>query len=147
MPLSIRPVEPQDYPQWLVLWQGYQAFYKVDLPDEVTAGTWARFFEAAEPVHAMVCTDGPTLLGIVHYIYHRNTWMIEPVCYLQDLFTAEAARFRGVGRSLIEAVYAAAASAGCSRVYWTTHETNTQAMVLYDKIATQSGFLQYRKQI
>ncbi len=147
LPLIIRPVALQDRAQWYDLWRGYQVFYEVDLPVAVTDATWARFFDEAEPVHALVCADGHGLLGIVHYLFHRNTWMIEPVCYLQDLFTSKAARGRGVGRKLIESVYHEAARKQCSRVYWNTHESNTQAMLLYDKIAVQSGFLQYRKQL
>jgi len=145
MQLTIRPLDPADRPAWEVLWRGYQVFYKTDLPDVVTETTWTRFFAPDEPVHALVAEADGVLLGLVHYLFHRNTWMVEPVCYLQDLFTAEAARGRGVGRGLIEAVYAAAAQAGCSRVYWMTHETNAQAMRLYDQVAEKSGFLQYRK--
>jgi GNAT superfamily N-acetyltransferase len=51
----------------------------------------------------------------------------------------------GVGRALIEAVYANARQAGASRVYWQTHETNTTAMQLYDQLAEKSGFIVYRK--
>jgi GNAT superfamily N-acetyltransferase len=50
--------------------------------------------------------------------------MIDPICYLQDLFTVQAARGKGVGRALIEGVYHQAMLAGCPRVYWQTHETN-----------------------
>jgi len=145
MQLTIRPLDPADRPAWEALWRSYQIFYKTDLPDVVTETTWTRFFAPDEPVHALVAEADGVLLGLVHYLFHRNTWMVEPVCYLQDLFTAEAARGRGVGRGLIEAVYAAAAQAGCSRVYWMTHETNAQAMRLYDQVAEKSGFLQYRK--
>jgi hypothetical protein len=42
-------------------------------------------------------------------------------------------------------VYEEARRAGASRVYWLTHETNAEAMVLYNKVADRSGFLQYRK--
>ena len=82
---------------------------------------------------------------MVHYIFHRSTWSDGPTCYLQDLFTAEAARGHGVGRALIEAVYGRAKEKGASRVYWLTHETNAVAMKLYDRIAEKSGFVQYRK--
>ena len=63
---------------------------------------------------------------------------------MQDLFTVDAARGKGVGRALIEAVYAAAKIEGAARVYWQTHETNATAMVLYNKVAERSGFLVYR---
>jgi GNAT superfamily N-acetyltransferase len=109
--------------------------------------TWSRFFDAYEPVNALVAELQGELVGLVHYIFHRSTIMIAPTCYLQDLFTSEAARGRGVGRALIEAVYAKASAAGSPRVYWMTHETNQSAMCLYDQVAERSGFLQYRKML
>ena len=147
---TVRSVEPRDRAAWAPLWDGYNAFYgrsgSTALPAEVTEMTWARFFDAYEPVHALVAeADDGRLLGLVHYLFHRSTTSIEPICYLQDLFTGEAARGRGVGAALIEAVYGRARAAGCSRVYWQTHETNARAMRLYDQVATKSGFLVYRK--
>jgi GNAT superfamily N-acetyltransferase len=96
-------------------------------------------------VHAFVAESAGRIVGIVHYIFHRSTWTEAPYCYLQDLFTAEDVRGLVVGRALIEAVYAKAREEGAARVYWHTHETNTVAMQLYDKIADKSGFVQYRK--
>ncbi len=145
MACIIRPVEPADRPRWELLWKGYLTFYKVDLPPDVTETTWRRFFDGLEPVRALVAEDDEALIGLVHYLFHRSTWMIGPTCYLQDLFTTESARGKGVGGALIEAVYRSAAQAGAGRVYWNTHETNATARALYDKVATRSGFIQYRK--
>ncbi|MEV1176789.1 GNAT family N-acetyltransferase [Nonomuraea sp. NPDC049784] len=33
---------------------------------------------------------------------------------------------------------------GCSRVYWNTHESNTTARSLYDKVAENRGFIRYQ---
>jgi GNAT superfamily N-acetyltransferase len=147
--LIIRPATRDDHDQWLPLWDGYNAFYgragDTALDPAVTAMTWSRFFDAYEPVHALVAEQGGRLLGLTHYLFHRNTTAIEPNCYLQDLFTTEQARGKGVGRALIEGVYARAKVAGASRVYWQTHETNATAMKLYDQVAEKSGFLVYRK--
>jgi GNAT superfamily N-acetyltransferase len=107
----------------------------------------ARFFDAYEPVHALVAERDGELLGLTHYLFHRSTIAIEPFCYLQDLFTSEAARGRGVARALIHRVYERAKLAGSPRVYWHTHETNHIAMQLYDKVAERSGFVVYRKQL
>jgi GNAT superfamily N-acetyltransferase len=145
--MNIRSVAPADFAQWSPLWEGYNSFYERTIPAEVTRMTWARFFDAYEPVQAMVAEEDGRLLGLVHYLFHRNTAMIEPVCYLQDLFTNEAARGKGIGRALIEAVYQRARIAGSPRVYWMTHETNLTAMKLYDQVAERSGFVQYRKQM
>lgn len=145
--LVVRSVTPADHAAWLPLWEGYNRFYERTAAPEVTALTWQRFFDAYEPMHAVVAEQEGRLLGMVHYLFHRNTSMIGPTCYLQDLFTSEAARGRGVGRALIECVYARAREAGASRVYWMTHETNHTAMRLYDQVAERSGFVQYRKQL
>jgi GNAT superfamily N-acetyltransferase len=149
--LLIRPIEPADYEQWLPLWDGYNEFYgrsgATALPLEITQTTWARFFDPEEPVNALVAESNGKLVGITHYIFHRSTITIGLSCYLQDLFTNEAVRGKGVGRALINGVYERAKLTGSPRVYWQTHETNITAMKLYDKIAERSGFLVYRKQI
>src|SRR3982750_4491465 len=98
--LLIRPVLQEDFAGWKPLWDGYNAFYGREgdtaLPDTVTQMTWSRFFDAYEPMHALVAERNGELLGTVHFIYHRTTISIGPTCYLQDLFTAEAARGKGV---------------------------------------------------
>ena len=146
--LLIRPVRPEDYDLWLPLWEGYNTFYgrsgPTALPLEIIQTTWRRFFDPAEPVHALVAESDGTLLGLTHYLYHRSTISIEPVCYLQDLFTAEAARGMGVATALIQEVYQQAMQAKSSRVYWHTHETNLTAQRVYDKVAERSGFIVYR---
>lgn len=148
---SVRVVRREDYDQWLPLWDGYNASYghsgATALPPAITAMTWSRFFDAYEPMHAVVADQNGTLIGLTHFLFHRSTIAIEPTCYLQDLFTSESARGRGVGRALIAAVYEAARHAGYSRVYWQTHETNRNAMLLYDKVAERSGFVVYRKML
>jgi GNAT superfamily N-acetyltransferase len=150
MPL-IRPVTQTDHEQWLPLWEGYNAFYgrsgPTALPAEVTRTTWGRFFDDEEPVHALVAEEDGRLVGVTHFLFHRSTTTVEPTCYLQDLFTDPALRGRGVGRALIEGVHAAARSAGSTRVYWLTHETNATAMRLYDRVAVRSGFVVYRQDI
>jgi len=150
-PFAIRVPRPDDYPGWKVLWDGYNAFYgregETALPEEITRATWLRFFDAYEPVHALVAHQGGELLGLVHFIFHRSTIQIAPTCYLQDLFTAAPARGRGIGRALIEAVYTRAAAAGTGRVYWHTHETNATARALYDRLAERSGFIVYRRML
>jgi GNAT superfamily N-acetyltransferase len=144
-----RPVIPTDFPRWKPLWDAYNAFYgrsgPTALPEETTRLTWSRFFDAYEPMHALVAERNSQLLGLVHYIFHRSTIAPTSNCYLQDLFTVEAARGQGVGRALIQDVYRRAEAARCARVYWLTHESNSTARALYDQVAENSGFLVYRK--
>ncbi|MEJ3653841.1 GNAT family N-acetyltransferase [Actinomycetes bacterium KLBMP 9759] len=149
MTLFVRDIEESDFTAWKPLWDGYNAFYgrsgETALPAHVTDMTWSRFFDAYEPVHALVAESDSEIVGLVHYLFHRTTILIQPTCYLQDLFTSEAARGKGVGRALIEAVSERAKAAGSPRVYWHTHETNATAMRLYDSLATRSGFVVYSR--
>lgn len=146
--ILVRSITEPDYVHWRPLWDGYNTFYgrsgATALPEEITRTTWARFFDDDEPVHALVAELDRRIVGIAHYLFHRSMIAIEPVCYMQDLFTATEARGRGVGRKLIEAVCDRARAAGSRRVYWHTHETNATAMRLYDTVAEKSGFVVYR---
>jgi GNAT superfamily N-acetyltransferase len=147
----VRDIREADWERWLPLWEGYNTFYErvgpTALPETVTRTTWARFFDPAEPVHALVAEADGALLGLVHYLFHRTTTSIAPTCYLNDLFTSVQARGRGVGRALIEAVYDRARRAGSNRVYWLTHETNAVARRLYHEVSTMSGFIVYRTDV
>jgi hypothetical protein len=143
--VEIRSVDDKDFDIWLPLWMDYQRFYEADIPASVTLGTWERFLDPREPLHAALAMAGRHAVGLVHSVYHRSTWTTEDYCYLQDLFVAGDARGGGIGRALIEHVYADAKRRGAARVYWLTHEENRSAMQLYDRIADRSGFIQYRK--
>lgn len=140
----VRPLREQDYADWLSLWQGYQAFYKVEIDAATTATTWSRLLDEREPMHAALSHDKGRITGLVHWIYHRSTWTSGDYCYLQDLFVAPDARKAGLGAALINFVYAEAARHGASRVYWLTHKTNEAGISLYRKLADESGFIQFR---
>jgi GNAT superfamily N-acetyltransferase len=147
--MMIREPTLDDYPQWLSLWTGYNAFYGREGPTalapEITESTWRRFFDPDEPMHALVAERDGKLVGLAHYLFHRSTTSIAPVCYLQDLFTSEEARGQGVATALVERASEEAKGHGSQRVYWQTHETNARARKLYDRIAERSGFIVYRR--
>jgi GNAT superfamily N-acetyltransferase len=143
--IVIRPVGIDEHAAWQPLWKGYLDFYKTSVPQEVYDTTWARLHDPSEPMGLLGAYVDGKLLGIVHYLYHRSCWTIGDYCYLQDLFVREEARKLGLGRALIEAVYAKARADGASRVHWLTHETNATARALYDTLADRPGFTQYRK--
>ena len=145
--IRIRPLQPDDHAAWLPLWRAYQSFYEVDIPPDVSSVTWTRLLDPAEPVAGALAWNGPAAVGLVHLVRHRSCWTVGDYCYLQDLFVAPEVRGSGVGRRLIEHVYDVAERDGCSRVYWLTHETNTAAMLLYDRVAQRSGFVQYRRNL
>src|SRR6476660_1621420 len=148
---SVRPLRRDDYGQGLPLWDGYNAVYgrsgETALPAEITTTTWERFFDPIEPISALVAEVGDKVVGIAHYVFPRSSNKIEPVCYLQGLFTLPAMRGRGIGRSLIEGVYQRASQEGARRVYWHTQDTNAAGRALYDKVAKHTGFIVYTRDL
>ena len=145
-PLTLRPLRAEDRPQWAELWTGYLTFYESSVAPEVYDSTFARLLgDDPRDFNCIVAEQDGKLLGIVHYLFHRHAWKIEDVCYLQDLFAVPEARGTGVGRKLIEAVYAAADAAGAPSVYWLTQDFNHTARQLYDRVGVLGPFIKYSR--
>lgn len=94
-----------DARDWLSLWQGYCAELGGRVSDEATNGLWQRILSPREPIGCLLgfsreCEP----VGFANYVLHPHTWSLRPVCYLDDLFVATAARGEGAGRALIEAL-------------------------------------------
>lgn len=144
MSLTIRPLQQSDHADWRRLWTEYLVFYKTTVSEEVYATTWQRLFAPGEyePKGFIAILDGKAV-GLTHYMYHRTCWSLVNNCYLQDLFTDETTRGKGVGRALIKAVQDEAGTIGVKNVYWMTHETNATARKLYDSVARRTGFIEY----
>jgi GNAT superfamily N-acetyltransferase len=145
--IQLAPLAANQHAAWLPLWRGYQSFYKTDIPADVSAVTWSRLLDPMEPMGGALAWDGTAAVGLVHHIRHRSCWTTGDYVYLQDLFVSPHMRGAGIGRKLIEYVYELAAAQGCARVHWLTHESNKDAMFLYDQVAERSGFVQYRRTI
>jgi len=146
MPLKIRPLGVEDRSDWAQMWSDYLSFYDIEVAPEVYETTFARLINPANRVqNALVAERDGAAVGIVHYIYHAHNWRVEDVCYLQDLYAKEAVRGQGIGRALIEAVYAAADANGTPNVYWMTQDFNANARLLYDRIGTLTPFIKYSR--
>lgn len=141
---TIRPLAEADKDAWAPLWAGYLEFYETSLDPAISELTFARLLDSGEAMFALAAEQDGRVVGITHCIPHATTWASGPYVYLNDLFVAAEARGSGVGRALIEAVYAEAGRLGAARVYWLTHESNETARLLYDKVAKNHGFIQYQ---
>lgn len=140
----IRSLQPADEVEWRRLWTGYLEFYQTTVPEAVYASTFARLLgDDPQDFSALVAEGDGKLLGLTHFLFHRHAWKVENVCYLQDLYVDPAARGTGLGRKLIEAVYARADAAGSPAVYWLTQDFNAEARKLYDRIAKVTPFIRY----
>ena len=146
MSVTVRPLRHADKTQWKWLWNAYLEFYEASVPDLVYSTTFGRLVDPAVPAQfGLIAESNGHAVGLVHIILHPHNWRLEEVCYLQDLYVVPEARGTGAGRSLIEAVYAAADANGTPSVYWLTQEFNTSARQLYDRIATITPFIKYQR--
>lgn len=144
--VTIRPLEARDEDQWRALWTGYLEFYQTSVPEDVYQSTFARLLgDDPQDFSCFVAEQDGKLIGLTHFLFHRHAWKVENVCYLQDLYAAPEARGTGVGRQLIEAVYAAADAKGAPAVYWLTQDFNHTARQLYDRIAKLTPFIRYQR--
>jgi GNAT superfamily N-acetyltransferase len=144
MTLTVRPLGIADQAAWRALWAAYLAFYETEVSETVRDTAFARLLsDDPHEFCGLIAEAGGRPVGLVHYLFHRHGWRIEPVCYLQDLYVAPGARGRGVGRALIMAVYAAADAAGAPAVYWLTQHFNAPARALYDQVGTSTPFVKY----
>ena len=144
MSIQVRPLQAQDLAPWSALWQSYLTFYNSTLPPEQTERTWQRLMDAQFNLHGLAALQGDTLVGITHYLFHPSSWTEHDDCYLQDLFVVPEHRGQGIARQLIDSVVDAAKGHPAQRVYWLTQESNATARLLYDKVASSTGFIQYR---
>jgi len=144
--VSVRPLVTSDESDWRRLWTAYLAFYDSSVPEEVYQSTFARLLgDDPQDFTCLIAEVDGKPVGLTHYLFHRHAWKVENVCYLQDLYADPAVRGKGIGRALIEAVYAAADDAGSPTVYWLTQDFNATARQLYDRIAAKTPFIKYQR--
>jgi GNAT superfamily N-acetyltransferase len=141
---TVRPITAADHAAWLPLWQGYVAFYESTVTQAQTALTWQRLLDPAFNLNGLVAEQGGVIVGFTHYLFHPATWAVGDYCYLEDLFVNPAVRGGGAGRALIEGVKHVALAKGAAKLYWLTQTHNTTARILYDAVATDTGFMHYQ---
>jgi len=144
--VTIRTVRADDEAQWRRLWTLYLEYYESSVPEQVYQTTFARILsDDIGEVRGLIAELDGQPVGLVHYLFHRNTWQVENVCYLEDLFVDHHVRGTSIGRALIEAVYAAADAAGCPNVYWLTQHFNEAGRRLYDRVGRLTPFIRYER--
>lgn len=144
--VSVRALEQRDQEDWRRLWAAYLLFYETTLPDTVFDSSFERLLgDDPRDFCGLVAEVDGRVVGLAHYLFHRHGWKIEDTCYLQDLYVDPSVRGSGVGRALIEAVYAAADAADAPSVYWMTQDFNHDARRLYDRVGALTPFIKYAR--
>ncbi len=144
--LRVRPLQASDKAEWSRLWSAYLAFYETSRPADLHDLYFERLLgDDPRDYSGLIAEVDAKPAGLAHYLFHRHGWSEADVCYLQDLYADPAHRGHGVGRALIEAVYAAADAASADQVYWLTQDFNATARRLYDRIGKVTPFIKYNR--
>lgn len=144
--ITLRAPTLADRAAWDALWTAYLDYYETDLSKAAHDAAFEQLL-SSDPAtfNGRIAWKNTDPIGLVHWVHHPHMWRPEGVCYLQDLFTAPGARGQGVGRTLIEAVYADADARGAPSVYWLTQEFNYAGRMLYDRIGARTPFIRYNR--
>ena len=111
--VTVRPLRKEDEAEWRRMWTAYLDFYETKVEEEIYQTALERMLsDAPGEFNGLVAEVDGQLVGLAHYLFHRFLWTVEDTCYLMDLFVDPAIRGKGVGRALIDAVYAEAAKSG-----------------------------------
>lgn len=135
--MKIRPLEKDDFPQWLPLWDGNNMGVK---NEPVTTETWSRLMDPDFPIHGLCAVDGDRMLGFVHYVVHPTTGSIEPICYMQDVYVDPDQRKKGIAHKLVTEVAKLKAKENWARIYWLAESDNIAAQKLYKDIGVKLDF-------
>lgn len=133
--LTIRTATPADMPDLMRLFRGFMDYNgDPSPPDAELAGAIAPVFDDPHAeIRITLAADG-TPIGYAHIRHYYSIWMAAPECFLEDLFVEEARRDRGVGRRMLEDVFARARERGCKRVRLDTNERNDRGIYLYETL-------------
>lgn len=144
MSVIIRPAAADDYADWRRLWDAYTGFYATTLDDEVTMTTWSRCLDPDTQMFCRLAEEDGEIAGFSLSVLHEGSWVIRPICYLEDLFVDESRRGNGIGRALVADLVDLGQKMKWSRLYWHTREANAVARRLYEQFTPASGFIVYR---
>ncbi len=141
--ITLRDAMPHDEARWRDLWAGYTSFYETDVPDDVTAHTWARILDPASPISCRLAECAGKVVGFAISVLHPGTWGHGPRCYLEDLFVDPTVRGGGIGRALIGDLVTRGRAEGWTELYWHTKASNSAARRLYDSFTPADTFVRY----
>lgn len=144
--LSIRDLEKSDHDHWKKLWTAYLNFYEVTVSESVYRSAFKSLIaKNKSDFQGIVAEKKGKIVGLAHFLFHRNLWSTQDTCYLGDLFVDPLNRGNGVGRKLIEEVSERAKLCNVLDMYWLTEESNHKGRILYDKVAKKTELIVYEK--
>lgn len=131
--VCIRPVGPGELSGLLGLMAEHAAFERGEAPAQ--AQPLSRvLFELPARLFVWVASDGADLLGYAAASREFSAWQGREHLHMDCLFVSAAARNRGLGAQLAQAVIAFAAAEGLAEVQWQTPAWNHDAVRFYERL-------------
>ena len=141
---SIRKIDATDRSRWEELFHGYADFYKVPLEDNTKETVWGWIHDSDNDFWCDLAVDeSDNIVGFTQYQLMHRSLSGGMVCYLSDLFVDPAIRGSGVGRLMIDHVFAFAKTNNINNVRWLTQDFNYPGRRLYDTYGLKSDFILY----
>ena len=145
---TVRLIAPNDERGWRDLWTTYNASYPrtEETMSALTTQNFNRFLDPDDSVNCVVAISrADEVIGFVTWYLHPSTSHIGGKICMHDLYVDSSIRNSGVGRKLIEFVFAEADRKRIEVVYWFTAAENEVAQGLYGKIAKRTNFVRYER--
>lgn len=143
----VRDLERGDRSSWSELYRGYREFYRVPANDEAVATTWEWMITREHGLRGIVAIDARgqvTALANLRLFARPSSGTMG--LYLDDLFTAPAARGSGAASALLGRASEIANEEGANVVRWITEDDNAVARRIYDAHATATPWVTYDMQ-
>ncbi len=141
--VTVRPLAATDREAWESLYRGYRDFYGKAHDPAVFHTVWGWLMDPAHETRGLLAVAGDTPVGIGHFRRFARPIDGGHGIYLDDLFTAEAARGTGAGSAILAELARIAAAEGAALVRWITADSNATARSVYDRVANQTAWVTY----
>lgn len=141
---KIRKIRKADKNNWKQMFLHYMDFYETTVSDQISENTFNKLLANDDKIGCLIACDKNEIpVGFLTYLSHFNTWKLNPVCYINDLFVCHEHRKNGITKLLFREVKKLSEQNGWSQIYWLTKPDNTIARTLYDKIAKGQAWIEY----
>ena len=147
--IAVRPATAADADQLLKLTEEMDRFYGATDFDDL--GLRRRqlhdaLFGDIPAARALLAFDQDAAVGFAAYSFLWPAVGLTRSLYLKELYVSDAQQRRGIGRSLMKAIFDVARQHDCSRVEWTTDRDNSGAQAFYKTfgVQPQDGKIFYR---
>lgn len=139
----VRPVAAGDRAAWGELYRGYRDFYEKPHDAAVLDTVWEWLMDPAHETRGLIAELDGTPVGVAHFRRFARPIDGGHAFYLDDLFTAPAARGSGAGSALLRRLAEIARDEEAVLVRWITADDNATARSLYDRLAKQTPWVTY----